>query len=64
MIIGIILRAIFFYFVWQLGRRLWATYVVAPKMKSSSNQQQQSTSSRHSTDVFEADFRVINEQDS
>ena len=63
MIIGIILRAIFFYFVWQLGRRLWATYVAGKSPKHSSNIHGRSRNKAEKGDVFDADFRVLNDQD-
>ncbi len=64
MIIGIILRAIFFYFLWQLGRKLWSSYIAGQKAKPSTSEHFKASSKGHSSDVFEADFRVINEQDS
>ncbi len=60
MIVTLILRAIFIYFVWSLIRRLWSNYAHA-KVKSS-----QSTSRSKPTpkgDVFEADFRVLKDND-
>ncbi len=63
MIIGIILRAIFFYFLWQLGRKLWATYLLAKKTSPSSGKHQNTSAKAKSADIFEADFRVLNEQD-
>lgn len=63
MIITLLLRAIFIYFLWTLVRRLWATYTISKNSAPKQQQQTQSRSKAQTEDVFEADFRVLGEHD-
>tara|TARA_R110000868_G_scaffold154736_2_gene380972 strand:- start:29806 stop:29988 length:183 start_codon:yes stop_codon:yes gene_type:complete len=60
MIVTLILRAIFIYFLWSLIRRLWSNYSQA---KAKSNPSESKSKPAAQGDVFEADFRVLNDND-
>tara|TARA_R110000868_G_scaffold25366_4_gene98864 strand:+ start:2538 stop:2720 length:183 start_codon:yes stop_codon:yes gene_type:complete len=60
MIVTLILRAIFIYFLWSLIRRLWANY---SRSKASAAHAQSRPKAQPQTDVFEADFRVLKDNE-
>ncbi|OUR94191.1 hypothetical protein A9Q84_17975 [Halobacteriovorax marinus] len=62
MIIQFILKAIFFYFAYNLIRSLVRGFLAKPADKNVKSRPHQAQSSHNSGEVFEAEYKVVKEE--